>query len=85
MQKTWTWSATGYTFVGKPQEEILEICTGAGLSGIEGASELFPHQTDAELDPLQVGWRALPVIRILLQDDPLLVPGGQAEGTRALE
>jgi len=37
MQKTWTWSTTGYGLTSKSHDEIIELCQAAGLGGIEGA------------------------------------------------
>ena len=54
MQKTWTWSTTGYSFLNRSLEEIVQICTHAGLSGLEGAVELFPNRTEAELEKIAV-------------------------------
>ncbi|MEC7843247.1 MAG: sugar phosphate isomerase/epimerase family protein [Candidatus Latescibacterota bacterium] len=50
MEKTWTWTTTGYSFVGKSHDEISQICRHAGLSGFEAADEVFPSETDAELE-----------------------------------
>ena len=58
MQRTWTWSTTGYSFVNKPHEEIHRICQSAGLAGIEGARELFPTETEAELEAIGARYRA---------------------------
>jgi sugar phosphate isomerase/epimerase len=58
MQKTWSWSTTGYSFVGKPHETIREICKAAGLAGIEGAPELFEGKTDSELEAIGKEYRA---------------------------
>ena len=57
MEQTWTWSTTGYNFVGMPHDEIIATCTAAGLSGIEGAAELFPDETDAELEQIARRYR----------------------------
>ena len=57
MEQTWTWSTTGYTFVGVAHDQIIESCRAAGLSGIEGAAELFPDENDAELDLLARRYR----------------------------
>lgn len=58
MRKTWSWSTTGYSFVGKPHETIHEICKTAGLAGIEGAPELFDGKTDVELEAIGAQYRA---------------------------
>ena len=50
MQKTWTWSTTGYGFSGYTAESICEVCRVAGLSGIEGAPPLAEGKTDAEVE-----------------------------------
>jgi sugar phosphate isomerase/epimerase len=50
MQKTWTWTTTGYSFVGKSHDEILQTCQHADLAGVEAALEVFPTETDAELE-----------------------------------
>ena len=52
MEKTWSWSVTGYNFVGGTHEEIRELCGGAGFAGIEGAPELFAEQTGTELQQI---------------------------------
>lgn len=54
MQKTWTWTTTGYSFVGKSLDEISQTCRHAGLAGVEGALEVFPTETDAELERVVV-------------------------------
>jgi len=50
MQKTWTWSTTGYSFTARSPEEVIELCTHASLSGVEAAMELFSDQSDTELE-----------------------------------
>ena len=57
MQKTWSWSATGYSFVGKSHGEILETCKAAGIAGIEGAPPLFEGKSDAELEDIGKAFR----------------------------
>ncbi len=50
MDTAWSYTTTGYTFVGKSPEEIRDICLAAGLSGIEGAPPLLEHKSDAEVE-----------------------------------
>ena len=50
MEKTWTWTTTGYSFVDKSHDEISQICRHAGRSGAEAAHEVFPSETDAEAE-----------------------------------
>jgi sugar phosphate isomerase/epimerase len=57
MRKTWTWSTTGYNFLDRPQEEIVRICILAGLSGIEGAVELFADPSAARLERIAALYR----------------------------
>lgn len=57
MQKTWTWSTTGYGFTGKPHDEIIRLCHAAGLAGIEGAPPLFEGMNDGELEALGTRYR----------------------------
>ena len=57
MEQTWTWSTTGYNFTGVAHDEIIDACGAGGLSGIEGAAELFPDETDAELEELARRYR----------------------------
>ena len=49
MAQGWKWSICGYDVVDQTQESIVEICLGAGFSGIEGAPPLFASQSDSEL------------------------------------
>lgn len=53
----WTWTTTGYSFVGKSHDEICETCQHAGLAGVEAALELFPRETDAELETVAARFR----------------------------
>ena len=57
MQKTWVWSTTGFTLVGKSHEEIQQLCRGAGLAGIEASVELFPTTSEAELEAIGASYR----------------------------
>ncbi len=58
MKKTWTWSTTSGVFTGmKSHEEIRQLCRGAGLSGIEGTTELFSAQSEGELSAIGAGYR----------------------------
>ncbi len=57
MEQTWTWSTTGYNFTGVAHDEIIDACGAGGLSGIEGTAELFPDETDAELEGLARRYR----------------------------
>lgn len=59
MHKTWSWSTTGYSFVGKSHDAICEICRTAGLAGIEGVPELFEDKTGAELEAIGEQYRAM--------------------------
>ena len=58
MQKTWTWSASIIGLMGKPHEEIQEICKKAGLAGFEGMLELFEGVTDSELEEIGKSYEA---------------------------
>ena len=58
MQKTWTWTTTGYSFVGKSLVEISQTCQHAGLAGVEAALEVFPSETDAQLESVAAGFAA---------------------------
>ncbi|MFH1572059.1 MAG: sugar phosphate isomerase/epimerase family protein [Gemmatimonadota bacterium] len=58
MEITWSWSVTGYTFAGRPHEEIRQTCRAAGAAGIEGAAEVFPGATPPELEKLAAAYRA---------------------------
>lgn len=49
MGDRWTFSTTGYTFVGTSHEYIREICVSAGFSGIEGADKLFVDCGETDL------------------------------------
>lgn len=57
MQKTWTWSTTGYGLTSKSHDEIIELCQAAGLTGIEGAPPLFDGLRDAELEAVGAQYR----------------------------
>ncbi|MCK4515838.1 MAG: sugar phosphate isomerase/epimerase [Spirochaetaceae bacterium] len=50
MQREWTLTVTGYSFTGKPVEEIRDICLAAKLSGIEGTPPLFQDMSDVEVE-----------------------------------
>jgi len=50
MTVAWSYTTTGFTFVGKSAEEIRDICLAAGLSGIEAAPPLLDRLTDAEVE-----------------------------------
>ena len=50
MAHAFTFSTTGYTFIGKTTDAIVKVCTTAGLSGIEGVDLLFSTLTEGELD-----------------------------------
>ena len=58
MQKTWTWTTTGFGLAEKSHGEIMETCRFAGLAGIEGAPPLFEGKTEAELQALGGNYRA---------------------------
>lgn len=53
MQKTWSWSTTGYNFPNRSHEEIISLCAGAGLAGIEGVAELCAGRSEVELERLR--------------------------------
>ena len=57
MQKTWTWTITGYSFSGVPHEEIHRICKLAGSAGIEGAPGMFEGMVEPELEAVAKGYR----------------------------
>ena len=57
MQKTWTWSTTGYALANKSHDEIIELCGAAGLAGIEGAVPLFEGLSDTELEAVGAKYR----------------------------
>ena len=57
MKKTWTLSATGYSFTDKSHGEIHEICKAAGLDGIEGVPPLFEGKADSELEAIGKAYR----------------------------
>jgi len=57
VEKTWSWSVTGYNFVGGTHDEIREICRGAGFGGIEGAPELFAAEREPELERIAADYR----------------------------
>jgi sugar phosphate isomerase/epimerase len=48
MQKTWTWSTTGYSLVRRTPDEIIDLCVRAGLRGIEAAPTLFAEVGESE-------------------------------------
>ena len=50
MTVAWSYTTTGFTFVGKSAEEIRDICLAAGLSGIEAAPPLLDRLTDTEVE-----------------------------------
>ncbi len=56
MHKTWTWSITGAN-LRLPHEPIFEICTHAGLSGIEGFPPLFPDASHSALEETTAAYR----------------------------
>lgn len=57
MHKTWTWSTTGYSFVGRSPDDVLEICTCAGLRGLEVAPPQFADATEAEQQRIAARFR----------------------------
>lgn len=57
MQKSWSWSTTGYSFLYKTHAEIIEICRRAGLAGIEGAMNMFREESAAELEAVAREYR----------------------------
>lgn len=57
MQKTWTWSTTGYGLTSKSHDEIIELCHTAGLAGIEGAMPLFEGLRESELEAVGGDYR----------------------------
>lgn len=54
----WSWSTTGYGLLGKPHEQIRALCRHAGLGGIEGAAEMFPNETPADLERIASAYAA---------------------------
>ena len=52
MQKTWSWSVTGYQVADRSPEQVFEICNDAGLSGIEGAPPILEGLRDPEIEAL---------------------------------
>jgi len=59
MQISWSWSTTGYSFVGRPHSEVQATCKAAGLSGLEAVAELVGDGTDGELEALAEQYRAV--------------------------
>lgn len=57
MKKKWTWSTTGYGFVGKSHDDIIKLCNTAGLSSIEGAPPLFEGIDDKDLQAIGTKYR----------------------------
>jgi len=57
MEKTWTWSTTGYAFADCTAESICEACRVAGMSGIEGAPPQIEGKTDAEVEAFGEAFR----------------------------
>lgn len=58
METTWSWSVTGYSHLGRTHEQIRRTCRHAGLSGVEGAAEMFPDSTPAALERVAAEYRA---------------------------
>lgn len=57
MQKTWVWSTVGSILTRKSHQEIHQTCHQAGLAGIEASMELFPTESEAELEAIGAGYR----------------------------
>ena len=57
MQRAWSWSTACHPFIGKPHEQIQELCRSAGLAGIEGWTEFFPNETEAEIEAIGAAYR----------------------------
>lgn len=62
MRKTWTWSTTGFSFVDRSDEETLDICTRAGLAGLEVAPPLFADRSEAEQQRIAARFRDAGVV-----------------------
>jgi len=58
MQIPWSWSTTGYSFVGRPHDEVRATCQTAGLAGLEAVAELLGDGSDAELETLAAEYRS---------------------------
>ena len=58
MQKSWTWTTTGYGLAEKSHREIMETCRIAGLTGIEGSPPLFEGNTESELQTIGGSYRS---------------------------
>jgi sugar phosphate isomerase/epimerase len=49
MSDRWSFSTTGYTFVGKSHDYIREVCRATGFSGIQGVDMLFADCSESDL------------------------------------
>ncbi|NKB70437.1 MAG: TIM barrel protein [Candidatus Latescibacteria bacterium] len=58
MQKTWTWSTSGYVFLGRPHEEIQQLCRYAGLDNLEFSLPLIPQGGADQIERLGAQYRA---------------------------
>ena len=58
MAPTWTWTTTGFGLLGKSHEQIRSLCQYAGLSGIEGAPEMFATASQQELERIAAEYEA---------------------------
>jgi sugar phosphate isomerase/epimerase len=52
VEKTWTWSMTGYQFEEKSHQEIQDICVSSGLSGIECVPPLLEGYSIDEIEKI---------------------------------
>ena len=57
MQKSWTWSTTGYGFASKSPDDIIAICHTAGLDGVEAVPPFLDGLRDAEVEALGEKYR----------------------------
>jgi len=49
MQKTWTWSTTGYGLISKSNDDIIALCHAAGLAGIKISTFHLPFSEQDNL------------------------------------
>lgn len=57
MQKSWTWSTTGFGFASKSPDDIITICHTTGLDGIEAVPPFLDGLRDAEVEALGEKYR----------------------------
>lgn len=57
MQKNWIWSTTGHGFDSKTHDEVIALCRGSGLAGLEGAPGQFEGLRDDELEAVGARYR----------------------------